>query len=206
MSDEEPITDEIVSDDEPVSDDTTPTDTTSSDNPTPTPTPGAYCTSSDVESLFGDISDNVTEALMITAINNGTAWINSNLTRRYVPIPVIEQETIIVGDASTSTGTIININEGTGLNITKDSDITVLRTAAIYYSASDILLSLYHGDELPVQYDVWFQKAQTFLDAYIDAYWNSEADENDQLSHQVVGHSKSLTYNQKRMYRRPRRW
>ena len=106
------------------------------------------------------------------------------MTRRYVPIPNVEQETIITGDVSTSTGTTISINEGTGLNINKDSDITVLRTAAIYYSASDILLSLYHGDELPVQYDVWFQKAQTFLEAYIDAYLNSEASEEDLMKHQ----------------------
>ena len=201
MSDEDLI-DELVSDDENVSD-----DTTSSDDPTPTPspTPGAYCTSGDVESLFGDISDDVTDELFVTAINNGTAWINSNLTRRYVPIPIIEQETIISGDVSISTGTNVSVETGSGLNITPDSDITVLKTAAIYYSASDILLSLYHGDELPVQYDVWFQKAQTFLEAYIDAYLNSEADEQDLLAHQVVGHSKSMTYNQKRC-RRQRLW
>ena len=190
MSDEELI-DELVSD-----------DPTSSDDPTPSPTPGAYCTSSDVESLFGDISDDVTEALMITAINNGTAWINSNLTRRYVPIPNVDLDVNVDTSESISTGTTTSINEGTGLNITEASDITVLRTAAIYYSASDILLSLYHGDELPVQYDVWFQKAQTFLEAYIDAYLNSEADEQDLLAHQVVGHSKSRTYQQKRMDRR----
>ena len=196
MSDEELI-DELVSDDENVSD-----DPTSSDDPTPTPTPGAYCTRDDVNSLFGDISDDVTEALMITAINNGTAWINSNLTRRYVPIPNVDLDVNIDTTESISTGTTISINEGTGLNINKASDITVLRTAAIYYSASDILLSLYHGDELPVQYDVWFQKAQTFLEAYIDAYLNSEADEQDLLAHQVVGHSKSRTYQQKRMDKR----
>ena len=197
MSDEELI-DELVSDDENVSDDPTSSD----DDPTPSPTPGAYCTSSDVNSLFGDISDDVTDELFVTAINNGTAWINSNLTRRYVPIPNVEQETIISGDVSISTGTNVSVETGSGLNINKASDITVLRTAAIYYSASDILLSLYHGDELPVQYDVWFQKAQTFLEAYIDAYLNSEADEQDLLAHQVVGHSKSRTYQQKRMDKR----
>lgn len=174
---------------------------TPSDDPTPSPTPGAYCTSSDVESLFGDISDDVTEALMVTAINNGTAWINSNLTRRYVPIPTVDLDVNVDTSESISTSTTTSINEGTGLNINNASDITVLRTAAIYYSASDILLSLYHGDELPVQYDVWFQKAQTFLEAYIDAYLNSEADEQDLLAHQVVGHSKSRTYNQKRCWR-----
>lgn len=199
MSDEELI-DELVSDDENVSD-----DTTSSDDPTPTPTPGAYCTREDVNSLFGDISDDVTDELFVTAINNGTAWINSNLTRRYVPIPNVEQETIITGDVSISTGTNVSVETGSGLNINKDSDITVLKTAAIYYSASDILLSLYHGDEFPAQYDVWFQKAESFLEAYIDSYLNSEAEEADLLAHQVVGHSKSMTYNQKRC-RRQRLW
>ena len=201
MSDEEPIIDdEIVSDDEPVSDDTPSTDTTSSENntqtPEPTPTPGAYCTRDEVNSLFGDISDDVTDELFVTSINNSTAWINANLSRNRIPLPVIPEP-----DPEADTVEIeVEVNQGTGLIDT--GDVNTLRTAAIYYSASDILLSLYHGDELPVQYDVWFQKAQTFLDAYIEAYWNSEADEEDQLAHQVVGHSKSLTYNQKRMYRR----
>jgi len=208
MSDEEPIIDdEIVSDDEPVSDDTTSTDTTSSDDtltPTPSPIPGAYCTCTDVNSLFGDISDDVTEELFITSINNSTAWINANLTKRYVPIPVVD--VTVNTEIPVSEDTTVSIETGSGLNIGPDSDITVLKTAAIYYAASDIILSLYHGDELPVQYDVWFQKAQTFLEAYIDAYLNSEASEDDLLKHQVVGHSKSMTYRQKRMYRSPGRW
>ena len=200
MSDEELI--DLVSDDENVSDDTTSSD----DDPTITPAPisGAYCTRDEVNSLFGDISDDVTDELFVTAITNSTAWINSNLTRRYVPIPIVD--VTVNTEVPLSEDTTISIETGSGLNIGPDSDIITLRTAAIYYSASDILLSLYHGDELPVQYDVWFQKAQTFLEAYIDAYLNSEASEEDLLKHQVVGHSKSLTYRQKRMYRRPRRW
>ena len=203
MSDEEPIIDdEIVSNDEPVSEDTPSQDTTSSDDPTPTPTPGAYCTRTDVNSLFGDISDDVTDELFVTSINNSTAWVNANLSRNRIPLPVIPEP-----DTDADTVEVeLEINQGNGLNLTDASDLNTLRTAAIYYSASDIILSLYHGEELPVQYDVWFQKAQTFLDAYIDAYWNSEADEDDQLAHQVIGHSKSRTYNQKRMYKGPRRW
>ena len=88
---------------------------------------------------------------------------------------------------SSTTATYILINVPSGL-----------RTAAIYYAASDILLSLYHGDELPVQYDVWFQKAQGLLDDYISSYLNSEAEEADLVKHQMVKHSKGLTYNQKR--------
>jgi len=62
---------------------------------------------------------------------------------------------------------------------------------------------LYHGDELPVQYDVWFNKAQGLLDDYIESYLNSEAEEEDLVAHQMVKHSHGLTYQQKR-FRRPR--
>ena len=177
-------------------------DTTSQEVSTETPSDdespihGAYCTCEEVNSLFGDISDEVSDELFITAIKNSTAWINANLTRRYVPIPVIINNTI--NGETISSGTSVSVETGNGLNIGPDSDTNTLRTAAIYYAASDILLSLYHGDTLPVQYDVWFMKAQEFLDAYIDAYQNSEADEASLVAHQMVKHSHGLTYNQKR--------
>ena len=82
---------------------------------------------------------------------------------------------------------------------------SALKTVAIYHSASDIILSLYHGDDLPVQYDVWFNKAQDLLDDYIESYLNSEAEEEELVKHQCVKHSKGLTYNQKRG-RSNRRW
>ena len=125
-----------------------------------------YCTKTDVNSLFGDISDDISDDMFNTAIGNSKAWIEANLKRNYVPIPT---------------------------NVP-----SALKTVAIYHSASDILLSLYHGDELPVQYDVWFNKAQSLLDDYIDAYKNSEAEEEELVKHQMVKHSKGLTYNQKR--------
>lgn len=86
------------------------------------------------------------------------------------------------------------------------TDVNALRTAAIYYAASDVLLSLYHGDDLPVQYDIWFQKAQSLLDDYIDSYLNSEAEESDLVAHQMVKHSHARTYNQKRGRRGVRGW
>lgn len=128
-----------------------------------------YCTKTDVNSLFGDISDDISDDMFNTAIGNSKAWIEANLKRNYVPIPT---------------------------NVP-----SALKTVAIYHSASDILLSLYHGDELPVQYDVWFNKAQSLLDDYIDAYKNSEAEEEELIKHQMVKHSKGLTYNQKRRSR-----
>lgn len=163
---------------------------TPSDDPTPTPpSPPAYCTKDEVNSLFGDISDDITDEMFTTVIDNSTAWVNSNLKRKRVPVPLIIPD---------NTGVIIIEEETNGLNLTDEDDVKTLRTAAIYYAASDVLLSLYHGEELPIQYDVWFRKAQEFLDAYIEAYWNSDADEDDLLNHQMVKHSHARTYNQKR--------
>jgi len=154
----------------------------------------SYCTKEEVNNLFGDISDDITDEMFTTVIANSTAWIESNLKKSYVPLPSITIEmvnndgsTTVVESITTHTATYNLINVPNGL-----------RTAAIYYAASDILLSLYHGDELPVQYDVWFNKAQGLLDDYIRSYLNSEAEEADLVKHQMVKHSHGLTYNQKR--------
>ena len=155
--------------DEEINDTSDGEDTTSQEVSTETPsdiTTNQYCTVTDVNSMFGDISDQITNEMFNTAINNSTAWIEANLKRNYVPIPTGHPQ--------------------------------ALRTVAIYHSASDILLTLYHGDDLPIQYDVWFQKAQSLLDDYIDAYLNSDAEEEDLVAHQMVKHSHGLTYNQKR--------
>lgn len=154
----------------------------------------SYCTKEEVNSLFGDISDDITDEMFTTVINNSTSWIDSNLKKSYVPLPSVTIElvnndgsTTVVETMSSTTATynLINVPDG-------------LRTAAIYYAASDILLSLYHGDQLPVQYDVWFNKAQGLLTDYINSYLNSEADVADLVKHQMVKHSHGLTYNQKR--------
>ena len=134
-----------------------------------------YCTSEEVISLFGDISDSVPLETANTAVNNASAWIESNLKKNYIPIPT--------------------------------TNVNALRTVAIYHSASDILLTLYHGDDLPVQYDVWFNKAQSLLEEYIDSYLNSETENTDLIPHQMVKHIHSRTYNQKRnRHRGVRRW
>ena len=72
-----------------------------------------------------------------------------------------------------------------------------LKTVAIYHGASDIILSLYHGEDLPVQYDVWFNKAQSLLDDYIWDYLNSDATEDEQSLAHIGGYSESLSYNEK---------
>jgi len=154
----------------------------------------SYCTKEEVNSLFGDISDDITDEMFATVIANSTAWIDSNLKKSYVPLPSITIE-MVNDDGSTTEVESITTHTATYNLINVPNG---LRTAAIYYAASDILLSLYHGDELPVQYDVWFNKAQGLLDDYIRSYLNSEAEEADLVKHQMVKHSHSLTYNQKR--------
>lgn len=81
-----------------------------------------------------------------------------------------------------------------------------LKTVAIYYASSDILMSLYHGDEYESLMDYWFNKAQDLLDAYIEEYLRSEAtmDELDKVN--MVKHSHGRTYNQKRGRRGVRGW
>ena len=130
---------------------------------------GKYCNSTDIEALFGDISDDINTSLFTTVLGNTEAWIEANLKRHYVPIPTTVPQ--------------------------------ALKTVAIYHGASDIILSLYHGEELPVQYDVWFQKAQDLLDDYINEYLNSEATPEEQAKVNMVSHSHSQTYNEKRMMR-----
>ena len=128
----------------------------------------SYCTTTDINNLFGDISDEVSTDLLTLAQGSGEAWIEANLKKHYLPVPT--------------------------------SNPKALKTANIYYSASDILLSLYHGDELPIQYDVWFNKAQSLLDDYIDAAVNGEEESDDvnAVDLQMVKHSHGLTYSEKR--------
>lgn len=73
-----------------------------------------------------------------------------------------------------------------------------LKTIAIYYASSDILMSLYHGEEYQSLMDYWFNKAQDLLDAYIEEYLNSEATPEEQNAIQMVKHSHAMTYNQRR--------
>ena len=133
--------------------------------------PGKYCDSDEVLALFGDISDEPSNALLRVALENTEAWIESNLKRHYVPVPMIVPQT--------------------------------LKTVAIYYASSDILMSLYHGEEYQSLMDYWFNKAQDLLDAYIEEQNNNTDDpaELDKLN--MVKHSHSQTYFEKR---RQRRW
>lgn len=184
----------------------------------------SYCTKTEVNSLFGDISDDISDDLFNTVIDNSTAWVDSNLRKANVPLPEIEEESVeeivepetseeemVDTTISEETETVTEEEENTETTTTETTSQTTthieynlinvpsgLRTAAIYYAASDILLSLYHGEEMPVQYDVWYQKATQLLEDYINAYLNENADSADAVEHQMVKHSHGLTYNQKR--------
>jgi hypothetical protein len=127
---------------------------------------GKYTDSNSVLALFEDISDEPSDNLLTVAIDNTEAWIESNLKRHYVPIPV-------------------NVPQA-------------LKTVAIYYACSDILMSLYHGEEYQSLMDYWFNKAQDLLDAYIEEYLNSEATSEEQFNNQMVRHSHAQTYNERR--------
>jgi hypothetical protein len=136
---------------------------------------GKYCNSDDVLALFEDISDNHSASLLKVVIDNTEAWIESNLKRHYVPIPVTIPQT--------------------------------LKTIAIYYAASDILMSLYHGEEYQSLMDYWFNKAQDLLEDYIHAYLNSEElAAETAVAIQKVKHSHGRTYNEKRHRRGVRGW
>jgi hypothetical protein len=73
-----------------------------------------------------------------------------------------------------------------------------LKTIAIYYASSDILMSLYHGEQYQSLMDYWFNKAQDLIDDYIDAYLNADATEEEKANVQMVKHSHSQTYGERR--------
>ena len=73
-----------------------------------------------------------------------------------------------------------------------------LKTVAIYYASSDILMSLYHGEEYQSLMDYWFNKAQDLLEDYIEAYLNTEATAEETENVNMVKHSHAPTYRQRR--------
>ena len=82
-----------------------------------------------------------------------------------------------------------------------------LTTVAVYHCASDIYLTLSQGsDDFLEQYDTWFNKAQSLLDKYIEAYLNNDAENSDLIEHQCVKSRRAKTYNEKRGRRGVRQW
>ncbi len=71
-----------------------------------------------------------------------------------------------------------------------------LKTAAIYYGASDVILTLYHGEDMPVQFDVWFNKAQQLLEDYIESELNNSTDA------ETINRTKNIAFKQRKPYKR----
>lgn len=74
---------------------------------------------------------------------------------------------------------------------------STLKTVAIYLSASDVLVSLYTGSELPVQYDIYWNKAHELLSSYIIEEQNNPEDEEQINRSLIVKHSNAPTYNER---------
>ena len=132
-----------------------------------------YASQSDVEPLIKFISDTASTELYDSVLLNADSWVNARLLSN-----------------SLKTFDIV------------DDTPDLLRTAAVYYAASDIILALYNGEEMPTQYDTYFNKAEAMLEAYI-TQMKTELAESDLKKFNPVKHSKSQSYYQ-RKHRRPR--
>ena len=127
-----------------------------------------YTSQSDVEPLVQFISDESPTELYNTVLDNADSWVNARLQSNSLTIWTVNKD---VPD--------------------------LLTTAAKYYAASDIILSLYNGEDLPTQFDVYFQKAEQMLEAYIQQM-KTELAETELRNMNPIKHSKSRTYNQRR--------
>ena len=132
-----------------------------------------YASQSDVEPLIKFISDSASAELYDSVLRNADSWVNARLL----------SNSLTIWDESS----------------TKIPDL--LQTAAVYYAASDIILALYNGEEMPTQYDTYFNKAETMLEAYI-TQMKTELAETELKKFNPVKHSKSQSYYQRR-HRRP---
>ena len=155
-----------------------------------------YTSQSDVEPLIKFIDDDTSTDLYNTALENADAWVDAMLLSNSLSIWTTEISTVTV--------------EVNGQNQTREVETiqpedkpipNLVKTAAKYYTASDIILALYNGEELPTQYDVYFQKAQEMINLYISEQKDLLAT-TELLNKNIVKHSKGLTYYQKRRMRR----
>lgn len=110
----------------------------------------------------------------------------------------------ISDDASTETLTVVLNNSTAWIdsNLRRNylpiptNNPQALNTAAIYYGASDVILTLYHGEDMPIQFDVWFNKAQQLLEDYIEAELNNSEDAD------TINKTKNIAFKQRKPYKR----
>ena len=132
-----------------------------------------YASRSDVEPLIRFISDNPSEDLFESVCDNADSWVDARLL-------------------SNSLKTFKEWGEDAP---------KLLVTAAKYYAASDIILSLYNGEEMPTQYDTYFNKAEAMLDAYIQQK-TMELQSTELKDKNIVKHTHAPTYYQRKRRRR----
>jgi hypothetical protein len=99
-----------------------------------------YASQSNVEPYTGFVGDTPSEELMEDSLSKADDWVNARLVSNRLP------------------------------TFTDPSDEIpdLLKTAAAYYAISDIVLAVYQGEDLSTQYDIWFQKADNLINAYIE--------------------------------------
>ena len=110
----------------------------------------------------------------------------------------------ISDDASTETLTVVLNNSTAWIdsNLRRNylpiptTNPQALNTAAVYYGASDVILTLYHGEDMPIQFDVWFNKAQQLLEDYIEAELNNSTDAD------TINRTKNIAIKQRKPYKR----
>jgi len=172
-----------------------------------------YAKQSDVEPLIKFISDTASTDLYNSVLSNADSWVNARLLSNSLSIwtsHIVEveddselQETELQNEEETETTEETTQTTTTEIIEPVDKPIPdLLKTAAVYYAASDIILALYNGEEMPTQYDTYFQKAESMLEAYINQM-KRELAETDLKKYNPVKHSKSASYYQ-RKHRRPR--
>ena len=160
-----------------------------------------YASQSDVEPLIKFISDSASTDLYTSVLSNADSWVNARLLSNSLSIwtstiTTEDVEETINGETTTVTQEVETISPS-------DKPIPdLLKTAAVYYAASDIILALYNGEEMPTQYDTYFNKAEAMLEAYI-TQMKTELADTELARFNLVKHSKSQSYNQRR-HRRTR--
>ena len=127
-----------------------------------------YASQEDVCPYVTFISDSPSTDLITNTLDNADSWVNARLLSNSLTI-FTEQSTEIP---------------------------ELLKTAAVYYAASDIILALYNGEEMPTQYDTYFNKAESMLQSYI-TQMKTELAETELSNFNPVKSRKGRTYYEK---------
>ena len=128
-----------------------------------------YASQEDVCPYVTFISDSPSTDLINNTLDNADSWVNARLLSNSLTI-FTEQSAEIP---------------------------ELLKTAAVYYAASDIILALYNGEEMPTQYDTYFNKAESMLQSYI-TQMKTELAETELSNFNLVKSRKGRTYYEKR--------